>query len=159
MASDTNQPTGGAAAEGRSEPQETESEMNQQSAAPLTCPECAAQGVIKTFRDKRGLATHRRILHGVPGSSRAVIALRKHQQELKRKVGRPKGSTSAVTASRLHHPTKKALPSAPEFSPGLLGYTAAKLESLAEQIAHENGLPEKEFARQAMATFTALVQF
>ena len=45
-----------------------------------------------------------------------------------------------------------------EISVAMLGYAMGRLESLAEQIARENGLPEKEFVKQTAANLAALTR-
>jgi hypothetical protein len=103
----------------------------------LTCPECAAKGTPKTFKDPRARGTHRRIVHGVLGTSASVVSARKK----KKRIGRPPGSgKSAMT------PAKARERQAARVS-GLVGYAVAKLEGLAQQIARENELPEKEFTQ------------
>ena len=138
--------------------QETEESMSPR----LMCPNCEAG----PFKDARGLSSHRRVKHGIVGSSKSALAQRKALARIEppKRRGRPPGK--AMKAKPKSHQARKpaALPPnyAPavvsQFAPSLLGYAAAKLESLAEKIAHENNLPEKEFAREVMSTFAAIVQ-
>lgn len=46
---------------------------------------------------------------------------------------------------------------APVIDQAIAGYAIAKLESLAEKIAQENGMPEKEFTRNVARLFAALM--
>ena len=46
----------------------------------------------------------------------------------------------------------------PTMSPELLGYALGKIESLAEQIARDNGLPTQEFAARVMEYYAALAK-
>ncbi len=135
-----------------------EENMIQQNAkAELACPECGRAD----FKDPRGLASHRYRSHGVAGSSHSVVFAREKKAGLtpeKKTVGRPKG-TAAVRAT--HAPAKslalEPMP-APQFSSSLLGYAMGKLDSMAEQIARENGLPERLFVREVARSFAALVE-
>ena len=137
--------------------QETEESM-----AKILCPNCG----VGPFKDARGLSSHRRVKHGIVGSSKSALALRKAQARIEppKRRGRPPGKAMKAKPKSHHARKPAALPPnyAPavvsQFAPSLLGYAAAKLESLAEKIAHENNLPEKEFAREVMSTFAALVQ-
>lgn len=160
-----------AAAEVRGANFDTEGEREKQPMTEFICPECQKAGIHASYDDRRGLSSHRRFKHGVSGSSSAVVSLRmkklrEEKEKRKGKPGRPKGPSKKLPVVGKPHlgrrhaalPKKPAAIGPPEFSPSLLGYAAAKLESLAEQIARENNLPEKEFARQVMAAFAVLVQ-
>lgn len=47
----------------------------------LACPECKEQGFDIAYDSPRGLGTHRRLRHGIPGSSPSVLSLRRKQAE------------------------------------------------------------------------------
>lgn len=118
----------------------------------FVCPECQKAGKKVEFKDKRGLGAHRHAKHNVAGVSPSTLAY--HEK-------RDKKEEKPVAAKKSHHPVVKAKSegTAPKalvmqkpvnqspISAALMGYAMGRLESLAEQIARENGLPEKEFVR------------
>ena len=112
----------------------------------LTCPDCGKTG----FQTAAGLGSHRRSEHGKMGTSKSSIREREQRAQFRmtqKKRGRPHGkktNTSTVVA-----------PSVPQ---SLLGYAIGRLQSLAEQIAHENGLPEKQFVYDVALGFAAMVR-
>lgn len=111
----------------------------------LICPECKQAGITVTFKDKRGQGSHRWAKHGVKGVSASTLAY--HQRrDLK---------TALVPTST--EPIRTA-PRTAEISLAIRGYAMGKLEALAEQIARENNLPEKEFVKQVAANLAELTQ-
>lgn len=140
------------------EVEENEENMMQENAKAVPpCPECGRTG----FKDPRGLASHRRSAHGVAGSSHSVVSVRKKKAGLTPTavpLGRPKGTAAArATLAQARPPEPQSLPT-PQFSLSLLGYAMGKLDSMAEQIARENGLPERQFVRDVARSFAALVE-
>lgn len=129
----------------------------------LTCPECQKLGKTVTFKDKRGKGLHRRFMHGVRGTSPSSVSFYKKHDELEKTKG-------AQRVKKVNHRKKTALvPAAvdtagtvvvkpPEISVAMLGYAMGRLESLAEQIARENNLPEKEFVKQVAANLAELTK-
>jgi hypothetical protein len=124
----------------------------------LTCPKCEAAGVHVTFTDKRGRGTHRRFKHGVRGVSASTLAYRNRHDKLARgaeaKPVHPKQTAMVPVAEQTVVTRIKPA----EISVAMLGYAMGRLEALAEQIARENGLPEKEFVKQTAVNLAALVQ-
>ena len=125
----------------------------------LTCPECGKTG----FRDKRWLGVHRRSIHGVKGSSPSVLALRRREQQAAREAkSAPAVARAVKKAVAVEKPAQTGLivksAAIPEISLAMLGYAMGRLESLAEQIARENGLPEKEFAKLAAGHLAELLK-
>ena len=128
----------------------------------LTCPECGA-----TFRDARGTGSHRLRVHGIAGSSPSVIAYHKKKEAEKKAAKkalreRLKGAQKAP-APRPAAPAPPAPPpAAPQpvngtaMSMEMAAYAAGKLESMAEQIARENGLPAREFVARTAECLVAL---
>lgn len=136
----------------------------------FVCPECRDQGVRKEFDDARGLGTHRRIAHGVMGSSTAAVAYRAKKAEAKRlakrkaagssgrplhpsdmnqspgtpRRGRPLGSRNQPTRPGSVELRKAATLPLPAT---LVGYAMAKMEEAAHRIARDNNLPERDFTR------------
>ena len=128
----------------------------------LTCPECEKAGKTATFKDKRGLGLHRRFMHGIRGTSPSSVSFYKRHDELKKtkathraKSGSNHRQTAIVpaTAATVETQIKPA-----GISVAMLGYAMGRLESLAEQIARENGLPEKEFVKQTAANLAELTR-
>ena len=129
----------------------------------LTCPECEEAGKKATFKDKRGLGLHRRFTHGVKGTSPSSVSFYKNHAESEK-------AKSAQHAKPVTHNHKQTalIPAAAvtiespikpvEISEAMLGYAMGRLESLAEQIARENNLPEKEFVKQTAANLAALTR-
>ena len=140
----------------------TEENMTTQKAkesGDLTCPECEKAGKKATFKDKRGLGIHRRFTHGIRGTSPSTVSFYKKQDELEKAKHAQRANqqkqTALVPAARvmIETPIKPAA-----ISVVMLGYAMGRLESLAEQIARENGLPEKEFLKQAAAYLVELTK-
>jgi len=141
----------------------------------FTCPECARAGIHTVFADARGRGTHRRIKHGVMGTSSAAVAYREKRAQIAkatrrtarpgakpgaRPVGRPRGSVTKNPAPGRGHAAGSIVPvaagSAAQMSQALLGYAVGRLVGMAERIARENDLPETEFTRRAAALFAEL---
>jgi hypothetical protein len=143
----------------------TEENMTTQKAkesGDLTCPECEKAGKTATFKDKRGLGLHRRFTHGIRGTSPSSVSFYKRHDESKKtkathqaKYGSYHKQTAIVpaTAATVETQIKPA-----GISVAMLGYAMGRLESLAEQIARENGLPEKEFVKQTAANLAELTK-
>jgi hypothetical protein len=64
----------------------------------LKCPHCS-----RTFARATGLGSHLRT-HGIKGSSKSVLALKKKLGTLKKKLGRPKGSKTQSKETKLVKP-------------------------------------------------------
>ena len=120
----------------------------------LQCPECAEKGIRKEFTDARARGTHRRLVHGVRGSSASVRSANKKKAEVPKPVGQPKGSGKRPVS---HH-VKPHVTEAPPVDMALLGYAMAKLEDHAHQIARDNGLEEKAFTRLVAGHLANLTQ-
>jgi hypothetical protein len=126
----------------------------------LQCPECGKND----FKDKRGLGSHRRNMHGVVGTAASTVASRKRHENLELTVSevKPKKNNYKKAPVEVTAPGEVALvvqqPKAAEIPPAMLGYAMGRLESLAEQIARENILPEKEFVRLVAVNFAELTK-
>lgn len=122
----------------------------------LICPECEAAGGSAKFADRRGLGVHRRAMHGVKGTAPSTLEYHK-RQKAKSKLEKPAVApkTALVPAARPTHVAVQSMPA--EISVAMLGYAMGRLESLAEQIARENNLPEKEFVKQTAINLAKLV--
>lgn len=117
------------------------------------CPECH-----RVFVTKSGLGIHRFNSHGIAGASNAA------QSRLKatagKKIGRPKGidtklKPKAKNGIVVHRAKRNDTDAGVDHA--ITGYAIAKLESLAEKIARDNGLPEKEFVRSVAILFAGLM--
>lgn len=132
------------------------------SEATIFCPECRKRGIDKTFESRAGLSSHRRSAHGVAGmGTTAVWARAKKAAATPKKVGRPRKDTNSSAPRKSHHTPKPPAPpvqASQPFAPSMLGYAMGRMQSLAEQIARENNLPEKQFVNQVALNFAALVQ-
>jgi hypothetical protein len=134
------------------------------SLVPLKCPECGQTG----FKDNRGLGVHRHAAHGVSGTSPSTLKY----HEKKEQLGPKDTATTAAAPKKKQHknasveikaPGELALVVQPnlgiaEIPPAMLGYAMGRLESLAEQIARENMLPEREFVRRVAINFAELTK-
>lgn len=127
----------------------------------LTCPECGESG----FKDRRGLGSHRRAKHGVVGTAASTLAYRqkKESEAQMSAVAKPKKSHHKEAPTEIAAPGKSALvvrkvPEIPEIPAAMLGYAIGRVESLVEQIARDNALPEKEFIRVVAVGFAELTK-
>ena len=139
---------------------ETEEKMKRAKVDPkLVCPECKRED----FKDPRGLASHRYRAHGVQGSSHSVLALRKKKarevthDKAERQTANATKNTSLVKAAKKEGVLVPQLPQVELITPAMLGYAMGRMQSLVEQIARENGLPEKEFVYRVAINFAELV--
>jgi len=143
----------------------TEENMTTQKAkesGDLICPECEKAGKKATFKDRRGLGLHRHFTHGVRGTSPSSASFYKKQDELEKAKG------AQQTKPAKHHKQTAIVPAAvatvesriqpAKISEAMLGYAMGRLESLAEQIARESGLPEKECVKQTAANLAELTR-
>ena len=118
---------------------------------PYPCPECGV-----TFGTVQGVARHRLSRHGVPGSSSAAI--QRHKLAAKGKLLAPAPKVPVPTRNqKTTNLQVNKVATAPVIDQAIAGYAIAKLESLAEKIAQENGMPEKEFTRNVARLFAALM--
>ena len=104
------------------------------------CPECAAAGKNTVYAYGTALGSHRSRAHGVKGTSKSVLAVRRKK---KKPLGRPRGSGKKTKALA----KTKAYQQEASKAGVLVGYAMAQLEERAHEIARENGLQEKEFTR------------
>jgi hypothetical protein len=140
----------------------------------FVCPECQKAGKKVAFGDKRGLGAHRHAKHGVAGVAPSTLAYhQKHNKKVENKKVENKKVEKPIPAKKSHHPVKakpevtaptakalvvqKRVDQSP-ISAALMGYAMGRLESLAEQIARENGLPEKEFVRVVSSNLADLAK-
>jgi len=142
---------------------ETEEKMNKKAEPQFTCPECKAKGILKEFQNASGRASHRSRLHGVRGSSPSVAYLRKKKvravthDKAERQTANATKNTSLVKAAKKEGVLVPQLPQVELITPAMLGYAMGRMQSLVEQIARENGLPEKEFVYRVAINFAELV--
>jgi hypothetical protein len=119
----------------------------------LTCPECGKSD----FRDPRALGTHRRIAHGVPGSSPSVLSARRAAAQAAKagKAAKPRKTHQRGIEEPQEAPAAKKVVAVPLQ---VLGYAVGKLESLAEEIAQQNDLPSREFLTRCAQSLLVLAK-
>lgn len=118
---------------------------------PLSCTDCGAG----PFKDHRGFSSHRRNKHGIAGTPRTVLASRSLKHKTLPKVVHSK-KEAAIVPAPAPQILQKRTSSMDEIPPELVGYAMGKLESLAQQIARENNVPEKEFVCRSAEYFAVL---
>jgi hypothetical protein len=134
--------------------------MNKQGNSKVADPEfkCLEPGCGEVCKDKRSLGMHRWFKHHIRGVSyRGVNTARKA-------VGRPKGS--GIQKGLAMPATSQVIPpflavrttSVPAISAELVGYALGKIESLAEQIAHDNEVPTREFVGRIMTYYAEMAR-
>ena len=124
----------------------------------MICPECQQAGITVTFKDKRGQGSHRWAKHRVRGVSASTLAYHQQRDQAAKanKPVRHYNKKTALVPASIEVAGTLAKPV--EISVAIRGYAMGRLEALAEQIARENNLPEKEFVKQVAANLAALTQ-
>jgi uncharacterized C2H2 Zn-finger protein len=123
---------------------------------PFTCPECSQQ-----FENNKMLGLHRYRKHGWTSDSpeaqaRRAAKERRQQEKREAKAAAKAGHKADKTATPAPQPDPEPVPAPndPEEIPeAMLGYGVGKLESLAEQMARDNGYPAKPFIRRLATAF------
>lgn len=117
----------------------------------FVCPECGKNDIP----NKRILGMHRWFKHRVRGVS---YREKPAPQAAKKTVGRLKKEENSMVRQPVQQRVIVPEHAVPTMSPELLGYALGKIESLAEQIARDNGLPTQEFAARVMEYYAALAK-
>lgn len=117
----------------------------------LVCPECEAEGKHTVFDEPRYLGRHRRFRHGVLGKRAQAQAESGMNPRRRRRSGTNK---PLQPVPREEEPEGGPTP----FPMAMIGYAIGKLESLAEQIARENGFSPKEFAPLVMDYYSQVAK-
>ena len=114
----------------------------------LVCPECE----MGPFLDLRGYKAHLRMKHGIGGQSAKEMATTRNNAPRKPRKTAGNQPESGASTSLMRHEQNIELPLA------ALGYAVGRLQSLAESIAEENGLPQKEFTTIAVEQLLELLR-
>jgi hypothetical protein len=119
------------------------------------CPECKEENIVTLLPTRRTLGMHRWFKHGVRG---ITYQEKPEKPSAKKTLGHPKKAKNpkAITKQPVPQQVQPPANSASEISPELLGYALGKIESLAELIARDNGLPTQEFVARVMEYYAVL---